>query len=140
VRKSAGINAQRGDQVVVTNMPFRKVEAEEAEAPSLKERVETFTPIFGYVAIAGVIIFILLFIVRPLITNITKAAPPFRQLPGARLPVGIPGETQAEQYARQVAEEMQSTEGRALTEPEIVKQMARADSRQFADILRNWIK
>jgi flagellar M-ring protein FliF len=141
VRKSAGINAQRGDQVVVTNMPFRKVDAEEVETPSLKERVETFTPIFGYIAIAGVIIFILLFIVRPLIQTITKAAPlPSRQLAGAHLPLGIPGETQTEQYARQVAEEMQGTEGRSLTEAEIAREMARADSKQFADILRNWIK
>ncbi len=141
VRKSAGINAQRGDQVVVTNMPFGKVEAEEAETPSLKERVETFTPIFGYIAIAGLIIFILLFIVRPLIKTITKAAPvPVRQLSGTQLAVSIPGETQTEQYARQVAEEMQGTGGRSLTEAEIAREMARADSKQFADILRNWIK
>jgi flagellar M-ring protein FliF len=141
VRKAAGINAQRGDQVVVTNMPFRKVEAEEAETPSLKERVETFTPIFGYIAIAGVIIFILLFIVRPLMTTITNAAPePARQLPGAQLPVSLPGETQTEQYARQVAAEMQASGGRELTEGEITREMARADSKQFADILRNWIK
>lgn len=141
VRKSAGINAQRGDQVVVTNMPFRKVEAEEADAPSLKERVETFTPIFGYIAIAGVMIFILLFIVRPLVKNIMKAVPvPVRQLSGAHLPAKIPGETNAEQYARQVAVEMQTAEGRSLTEAEIAKEMARADSKQFADILRNWIK
>jgi len=141
VRKAAGINAQRGDQVVVTNMPFRKVEAEEVETPSLKERVETFTPIFGYIAIAGVIIFILLFIIRPLITTITKAAPvPVKQLPGAQLPVSIPGETQTEQYARQVAAQMQASGGRELTEGEIAREMARADSKQFADVLRNWIK
>lgn len=141
VRKAAGVNAQRGDQVVVTNLPFRKVEAEEAESPSLKERVETFTPIFSYIAIAAVIISILLFIVRPLITTITKAAPaPVRQLPDAELPVGIPGETPAEQYARQVAAEMQSSGARELTEGDIAREMARADSKQFADILRNWIK
>ncbi len=141
VRKSAGINAQRGDQVVVTNMPFRKADVEEAESPSIKERVETFIPIFGYIAIAGVIIFILLFIVRPLITNITKAAPvPVRQLPGANVALSISGETQAEQYARQVAAEMQASSGQPLTATEIAREMARADSKQFADILRNWIK
>ncbi len=141
VRKSAGINAQRGDQVVVTNMPFRKADIEEAESPSIKERVETFIPIFGYIAIAGVIIFILLFIVRPLITNITKAAPvPVRQLPGANAALSIAGETQAEQYARQVAAEMQASGGQPLTAAEIAREMARADSKQFADILRNWIK
>ncbi|PKN77096.1 MAG: flagellar M-ring protein FliF [Deltaproteobacteria bacterium HGW-Deltaproteobacteria-10] len=141
VRKSAGINAQRGDQVVVTNMPFRKADIEEVESPSIKERVETFIPIFGYIAIAAVIIFVLLFIVRPLITNITKASPvPVRQLPGANVALSIAGETQAEQYARQVAAEMHASGGQPLTAAEIAREMARADSKQFADILRNWIK
>jgi len=141
VRKSAGINAQRGDQIVVTNMPFRKVEAEEVETPTLKERVETFTPIFSYLAIAGVVIFILLFIVRPLIRSVMRAVPvPVGQLSGARLPASIPGATGAEQYAQQVALAQQGAEGRTLTETEIAKELARADSKQFADILRNWIK
>ncbi|NTW06331.1 MAG: flagellar M-ring protein FliF, partial [Syntrophaceae bacterium] len=141
VRKSAGFNAQRGDQVVVTNMPFRKIDAEEVETPTLRERVQTFTPIFSYIAIAGIIVFILLFIVRPLITTISKSAPdPAKQLPGAQLPAGLPGETQNEQYARQIGAEMQAPGARALTESEITREMARADSKQFADILRNWIK
>lgn len=141
VRKSAGINSQRGDQVAVTNMPFRKVETEEVETPTLKERVETFTPIFSYLVIAGVVIFILLFIIRPLMRNIMKAAPmPVAKLPGVNLPVSIPGATAAEQYAQQMAMAQQSGEARPLTEAEIAREMARADSKQFADILRNWIK
>jgi flagellar M-ring protein FliF len=139
VRKSAGFNAQRGDQVVVTNMPFRKVDVEEAEAPSLKERVETFTPILGYVAIIGGIIFILLFIVRPLIKNIISAAPA-RSLSVARVSAGLSGETPTEIYARQVADERHAADERPLTEAEIAKEMAKADAKQFADILRNWLK
>ncbi len=140
VRKAAGFNAQRGDQVVVTNMPFRKVDAEEKETPTFKERVETFTPIFGYMAIAGVIIFILLFIVRPMITTITKAAPePVPQLPDMPFPVGLPGETHSEQYTPHVAMR-QASGNHELTDAEIAREMARADSKQFADILRNWIK
>jgi flagellar M-ring protein FliF len=139
VRKSAGFNAQRGDQVVVTNMPFRKADVEEAETPSLKDRVETFTPILGYIAIIGGIIFILLFIMRPLMKHIVSAAPAVPMI-AARVPVGIPGETVTEHYARQVAEEMRTAEERPLTEAEIAKEMARADAKQFADILRNWLK
>jgi flagellar M-ring protein FliF len=139
VRKSAGFNGQRGDQVVVTNMPFRKADVEEVEAPSLKERVETFTPILGYLAIVGGIIFILLFIVRPLIKNIISAAPA-RSLSPARVPAGLPGETPTEIYARQMAVERQAADGRPLTEAEIAKEMAKADAKQFADILRNWLK
>jgi flagellar M-ring protein FliF len=142
VRKSSGFNAQRGDQVVVTNMPFRKAEIEEAETPSLKERVETFTPILGYIAIIGGIIFILLFIARPLIKSVISAAPAISMVP-ARVPAGVlgePGETVSEHYARQVAAEMHEAAERPLTEAEIAKEMARADAKQFADILRNWLK
>jgi len=141
VRKSAGFNAQRGDQVVVTNMPFRKVESEEAEVPTLKEKVETFTPIFGYAAIIGMMMFIMLFIVRPLIKNVMKAAPvPVGQLAGARLPAALPGESRNEKYAQQAAEGLPSVLERSLTEAELAQELARADSKQFADILRNWIK
>lgn len=144
VRKSAGINTQRGDQVVVTNMPFRKVEAEEVETPSLKERVETFTPIFSYLAIAAVMIFVLLFIIKPLIGNIMKTAPvPAKQLPGAalpNLPISLSGDRNTEQYSSQVAAEVQANQARPLTEADIAREMARADSKQFADILRNWIR
>jgi flagellar M-ring protein FliF len=141
VRKSSGFNSQRGDQVVVTNMPFGKEEVEEAETPSLKERVETFTPIIGYVAIAAVLIFIMLFVVRPLISNVMTAAPvPARQLAGGHVSVGIPGDMRAERSQRQVSEDMPVTNERQLTEADITKEMARADAKQFADILRNWIK
>jgi flagellar M-ring protein FliF len=141
VRKSAGFNASRGDQVVVTNMPFGKVEAEEAPVTSLKERVETFTPILGYIAIVAGIIFVLLFIVRPLIKSVMTAAPaPVGHLAGGHISTTISGETQAEQYARQIAGETGTDKERPLTEAEIAREMARADAKQFADILRNWIK
>jgi len=135
VRKSAGFNAQRGDQVVVTNMPFRKVEAEEAEPKSIKQTVETFSPILKYVGIFGLIAFIVLFVLRPMLQNIMKAAPVSR-LAEARVPAGMA----AEQYARQASEAMNQAPDRPLTETELTAEMARADAKQFADILRNWIK
>jgi flagellar M-ring protein FliF len=141
VRKSAGFNAQRGDQVAVTNMPFGKEESEEAEKPSLKERVETFTPIFGYVAIIAAVIFILLFIVRPLIRGIMSSAPvPVRQLAGGHVSASISGETQGERSNQRATLDMPAAEERQLTEADITKEMAKADAKQFADILRNWIK
>jgi flagellar M-ring protein FliF len=140
VRKSAGFNSQRGDQVVVTNMPFKKVEAEEAEVTSWTEKVEAFSsPILKYGAIFGLMAFILFFVLRPLAKNIMAGGPP-RQMAGAHVSVNIPRETNAEQYSRRAAEETSAAEGRPLTEAEMTTEMARADSKQFADILRNWLK
>jgi flagellar M-ring protein FliF len=135
VRKSAGFNAQRGDQVVVTNMPFRKVEAEEAEPVTFKQTVETVSPILKYVGIFGLMAFIVLFVLKPMLQSIMKGAP-VSPLAEAR----IGAEMAAEEYARQAAEGMRAQPERPMTETELAKQMARADAKQFADILRNWIK
>lgn len=134
VRKSSGFNAQRGDQVVVTNMPFGKEEVEEAEKLSLKESVETFTPLLGYLIIAGAVLFILLFIIRPLIKNVMMAAPvPVRQLTAAQVQAGILGDSRLDR-------ELTAPPEKPLTDAEAAKEMARADAKQFADVLRNWLK
>ncbi|PKN06563.1 MAG: flagellar M-ring protein FliF [Deltaproteobacteria bacterium HGW-Deltaproteobacteria-7] len=136
VRKSAGINTQRGDQVVVTNMPFRRVEAEESESATLKENIETFSPVLKYIGIFGLIAFIVLFVLRPLLKSVMSGAP-VRPMAQAPLPAG----GAAAEYARQAAEIMHPTgSDQIMTEAEMTKEMARADAKQFADILRNWIK
>lgn len=136
VRKSAGFNAQRGDQVVVTNLPFRKVDAEEAESASLKESIETFSPVLKYIGIFALIAFIVMFVLRPLLKSIMSAGP-IRPMAEARVPAG---EALGE-YTRHAAEAMrQPGGGGPMTETEMTREMARADAKQFADILRNWIK
>lgn len=137
VRKSAGVNPQRGDQVVVTNMPFRKVEAEEAESASLKENIETFSPVLKYLGIFAIIALIVMLIIRPLFKSIMSGAPVLPSVE-ARIPAGAA----AGEYARQAAEAAMRQGGadRSMTETEMTREMARADAKQFADILRNWIK
>ncbi len=137
VRKSAGVNPQRGDQVVVTNMPFRKVEAEEAEAASLQENIETFSPVLKYVGIFAIIALIVMFVLRPMLKSIMSGAPAISPVE-ARIPAGAA----AGEYARQAAEAALRQGGaeRSMTETEMTREMARADAKQFADILRNWIK
>ncbi|MEE9911271.1 MAG: flagellar M-ring protein FliF [Deltaproteobacteria bacterium] len=137
VRKSAGFNAQRGDQVVVTNMPFRRVEAEEAEAASLQENIETFSPVLKYIGIFALVALILMFVLRPMLKSIMSSAP-VHGMAEARIPVGAA----ADEYRRQAGAEAlrQGGTDRSMTEAEITREMARADAKQFADILRNWIK
>jgi len=136
VRKSAGINAQRGDQVVVTNMPFRKVEAEEAEGFTLQGGISTFSPILRYLGVFALIAFIIMFVIRPLLTSIMSGAPARSRTQANTTAGGAAGE-----YARQAADAFGQTGAeRSMTEAEMTREMARADSKQFADILRNWIK
>jgi flagellar M-ring protein FliF len=137
VRKSAGFNAQRGDQVVVTNMPFQKAGAEEIEATTLKETVATISPILKYVGIFAVVAFIVMFIQRPMLQSVMRGAPA-RPLAEARAGVGSGG---AEEYARQAAEAMRpQASDRLMNGTDLAREMAKADAKQFADILRNWMK
>ncbi|HQL01539.1 MAG TPA: flagellar M-ring protein FliF C-terminal domain-containing protein, partial [Smithellaceae bacterium] len=138
VRKSAGFDAQRGDQVVVTNMPFRKIEAEEAEGMSFQGTVETASPILKYLGVFALIGFMVLFVLRPLLKSVMNAAA--AQPAAQRATAGVGAGMGAAEYARQAAEELRQEASRPLTETEIAREMARADARQFADILRNWIK
>lgn len=133
VRKSAGFNAQRGDQVVVTNMPFRKAVEEEAPQATLQETVETFSPVLKYLGIFALVALLALFVLRPLLRSVMNAAPP-SSLAQASLPAGAALEAYDRQSGRSPASE------RPMTETEITGEMARTDAKQFADILRNWIK
>jgi flagellar M-ring protein FliF len=136
VRKSAGLNTQRGDQVVVTNMPFTRIEAEEAEAATWQSKVDVFSPVLRYVGIFALMALILMFVIIPLIKSILSASPASRNA-AAYVPMGVA----AEAYTNQPSAEMQSfNDGRELSETDLAKQMAQADSKQFAEILRNWIK
>lgn len=138
VRKSAGFNAQRGDQVVVTNLPFRKVAAEEAEAPSLKENIEAFSPVLKYAGIFALMAFIMLFVLRPLLQSVMSAAPVAPPVAQATMSAS----EATDEYARRAAQMMGSSgvaEG-VMSETELTKEMAKADAKQFADIMRNWIK
>ncbi len=137
VKKSAGINTGRGDQVVVTEMPFSRVEAaqEQLGNPSWQEKIYLFIPFLKYGAGFLAIIVVLLFFVRPVIKDIlardvTRSMGMIRSLPeGASLP---PGNT-----LYPLAE---AREDRALTERDLAKKLADADSKKFAEILRTWLK
>lgn len=131
VRKSAGLNNQRGDQVVVTNMPFKRIEAEEAEAATWQERVDTFSPVLRYVGIFALMALMLMFVIIPLIRSILSASP------APYVPLGVA----ADAYTNQPGGEMHPLdEGRELTEAELTKQMAQSDPKQFAELIRTWIK
>jgi flagellar M-ring protein FliF len=140
VRKSAGFNAQRGDQAVVTNMPFSRPETEEAApaAASWKESIGPALPIIKYAAIMVGLMFTFLFIIRPLVSSVItnahriEANEPKQIGAGAGVSIAVGG--QPPQIAIPQLEE------KALNEIALAKQLAGADSKKFAELLRNWLK
>jgi flagellar M-ring protein FliF len=139
VRKSAGFNAQRGDQVVVSSMPFNRPETEEGmTATSWQENIAPAIPMIKYIALIIGLLFTFLFIIRPLVRNvITNAnrieANEQRQItPGTGVSVSLSG--QSPQLALSPFDE------KPLSEMALTKQLAGADSKKFAELLRNWLK
>lgn len=136
VRKSAGINATRGDQVVVSNMPFRASAGDELNTPiPWTERVSNFTPYIKYLFIVGIMIFLFLFVLKPMLGLVAdlgrNQAAAIRQMPEQSL------ELRGQQTAPML---MTPMEERTMTETDLTKQLADADAKKFAELLRNWIR
>lgn len=137
VKKSAGFDAKRGDQVVLSSVPFQKVDlGGDQSEKSWTEKLAPFMPLVRYLVILTGLVLVALFVVKPLVRLFTERGRQMevsvREVPatagelkggdGVTLSLGAP------QQARE------------LTETDIVRHMATADSKRFAELLRNWIK
>jgi flagellar M-ring protein FliF len=141
VRKSAGFNPQRGDQVVVSSMPFNRPETEEGmAAPSWQEKIAPAIPMIKYAALIIGLLFTFLFIIRPLVRNVITTAHRFeaneqRQIAsGAGVSVSLGSQGQTPQLA------LSQLDDKTMSEMALARQLAGADSKKFAELLRNWLK
>lgn len=143
VRKSTGFNAQRGDQVVVTSMPFDRTDVEGLVGPSWQDKIPAFMPIVKYVVAVIGILLVFLFIVRPLIRNMSAPRPradadgpaqPIQLPEGEAVTLELSGKTPQPQLA------LSPFDDRSLSEMDMAKQLAGVNSKKFAELLRNWLK
>jgi flagellar M-ring protein FliF len=138
VKKAAGFDAKRGDQVVITNIPFNKGEFDSGATgkETWQEKITVFYPvvfpIMKYIVmILG--IFLAIIAIRPLITMLMArgrtpeyatrgaAAPTTSELEGTTSPLALGEKTIG-------------------GETDLVRQMASADARRFAELLRMWLR
>ncbi|MGZ3634400.1 MAG: flagellar basal-body MS-ring/collar protein FliF [Syntrophales bacterium] len=137
VKKAAGFDIKRGDQVVITNIPFNKGEFEAGGAgkETWQEKITVFYPvvypIMKYIVmIIG--IFLAIIAIRPLITMLAARG---------KMP-----EYAARGAAAPAVGELEGTGPLALGEKtiggetDLVRQMASADARRFAELLRMWLR
>ncbi len=132
VKKSVGFNAGRGDQIVVSSIPFKKVEFETGSYQgSFWGNILIFLmPLMKYLISLIGLIFIVFFILRPLVNLLLKwgedqeAVTPELPLEDSRMLLG-PG---------------RAMDKGGLNDLEVVKNLASRDAQQFAELLRNWLK
>jgi flagellar M-ring protein FliF len=139
VRKSSGFNSQRGDQVVISSMPFSRVELEQGMTErSWQDNIAWAAPIIKYGVLTVGLVFMYLFIIRPLLRNVVSTAQSIevlrqRQIPGdSGVSVSLSGQTPQLSFT--------DLDNKSLNEVDFTKQLAGADSKKFAELLRNWLK
>jgi flagellar M-ring protein FliF len=138
VKKAAGFDAKRGDQVVITNIPFNKGEFEALAAgkETWLEKVTAFYPVvYPIIKYVVMIIGLMLVIIaiRPLIKMlIARAKMPEYAVQGtvAQTAGKLKGTASPLALGDKIIE----------TETDLVRQMASADARRFAELLRIWLR
>ena len=142
VRKSAGFNPQRGDQVVVSCLPFQHEETGEMVSPSWSDHLLPLLPLLKYLLVVGVALAAFFIIIKPMTKYVAAQAPaPAVPAPGSAVNVTLGPEGQAGEQGALPAGDLlgllQSSQ--QLTEAELTKKLAEADAKKFAELLRNWL-
>ena len=134
VKRSVGFDAERGDQIVVSSIPFRKIELEmgPVEEEGWKSKLHLIVPLIKYFVPLIVLIFVLFFILRPLIKFIMT-----KEIGGGRvLPVGVAQSQDEGVFLDLGGGEPDET----LKGLDAVKNLAAHDAKKFAELLRNWLR
>lgn len=140
VKRSVGFDVERGDQIVVTSIPFRKVELEigPVEEGFWKSKLHLIIPLIKYFVSLIVLVFTLFFILRPLIkfimTRDRVGEVGERALPAAA------GGGPVRPEDKGVSPDLEELGDEGFKEVEAVRNLAGQDARKFAELLRNWLK
>lgn len=138
VRKSSGFNAQRGDQVVVTSMPFNRTDMEqEISGPSWSEHIAPTMPIIKYIVILIGIALLFLLVIRPILMNVMANASRSSDAMQPQIPVA-PGTAIDMNNMPQIA--LTQFTDKNMNDVDMARQLAGANAQKFAELLRNWLK
>jgi flagellar M-ring protein FliF len=137
VKKASGFDAKRGDQVVITNVPFNKSEFDSGigSKGSWQESIPVFYPVIKYLVMLAVLALVVFFVLQPLIKMLlVKGKSPEFAVREAHLPPQ--GELEGFTSPLAIGDKSMVT----MTETDLVRQMANADTRRFAELLRLWLR
>jgi flagellar M-ring protein FliF len=123
VKKTVGFTEDRGDEISVTVMPF---ESQKTEMPAIeKDYMPIITTILKYVVPAIVALLFFLFVVRPLISSLTRAIP---HAPGTIAHSEAENELEAPLQAKEIPLEKQ------------VVEWANSNTQQAAGLVKGWLE
>jgi flagellar M-ring protein FliF len=138
VKKAVGFDVKREDQVIVSSVPFKKVDddSEATDGGSWKDTMITWFPLMKQFTIFAGVICLVLFVIRPMVKMLVVKG---METPIERRIDVVEGGADA-LNAMPATLALVDNSSRAMTEADVVKQMAGADAQRFAELLRNWLK
>ncbi len=131
VREAMGFNKDRGDTVSVANAPFTKIESSTVDIPLWKdpEILALAKELFKYLAIAGILAYLMLKIVIPLVKTMLTPPPPLaHQKLGGTVDILDEENATPEQKAAQSFDQKISQ----------ARDMAQQDPKVVANIIKDW--
>ncbi len=134
-REAMGFNKDRGDTVSVANAPFTSAEKIESSIPLWKdpEVLATVKELIKYLAIAGIIAYLLLGVIRPLIKSVLESIPP--------PPPPVEKEQRVDTTVDEEEDALSKTPSGAVSLEKKVDQarnLAQQDPRIVANIIKDW--
>jgi len=131
VKEAMGFNKERGDTVSVANAPFSTPERNDVTLPLWKdpEIVALLKELFKYAAIAGIIAYLLLKVVRPLMKTLLEAPP--RSVKPIGSTINIISEDDEQERGPSAADSLERKLGHA-------RDLAQKDPKVVANIIKDW--
>lgn len=142
VKKAIGFDAKRGDQVVVTSVPFKRVTPELAmsEGGSWKSKISLFIPVLKYIISFAAIVFVVMFILRPVVRSLVERGGDDEAVRARAILASTRGGDQQLDMGSVAALSLEGPPGPGSEEIVAVKNLADNDAKGFAEVMRNWLK
>ncbi len=130
VREAMGYNKERGDTVSVANAPFTVIESSTVDIPLWKdpEILALAKELFKYAAIAGILAYLMLKIILPLVKTMLEPPPQTRQRLGGNVDIvdeenAEPGQKTTNSFEQKITQ---------------ARDMAQQDPKVVANIIKDW--
>jgi flagellar M-ring protein FliF len=140
VKNSVGFDSRRGDQVVVTSIPFKTVDVGQGLVveESWKRMITLLLPMVKYLISFAAILFIALFVLRPMVKSLMERGG--ESLLGQQRELTAAGAVNEQLSGGMGPLSLGRPESDANADVQAVKRLAGTDEQGFAELMRNWLK
>lgn len=141
-REAMGFNQNRGDTLNVVNAPFNLADAEAVESlpfwkdPAMQALAKELVK---YLIVAGLVMYLILGVIKPMVTELKNAGAPSLAAEGPRFEGGERLETMANEQGEIVTIGGKKRPHSYEEDLQLVKDMARQEPKIVANVVKDWV-